>query len=219
MHFTHSKQTITSCVKVSSSSLMSELLFTGNNTDSWAVHLDSREFQLLCSQESRAEVTQYTKCNLARVPSHAVMIRPDTNHHVIFGLLDKAQVDKSKCNFSRSFENRVVLVCMTFLVCIFQNFFGVNAASGFKMFDSKPYEGSDLLFKDSTITLIGVGERKTYEEWLGQSYLDAVIAMECSASSTGMALISRSLYIYLESFNKSFHFVFLLQCFPHPHYC
>uniref|UniRef100_A0A9J8BF87 Serotransferrin n=2 Tax=Cyprinus carpio TaxID=7962 RepID=A0A9J8BF87_CYPCA len=127
----------------------------GNNTDSWAVHLDSREFQLLCSQESRAEVTQYTKCNLARVPSHAVMIRPDTNRHVIFGLLDKAQ-----------------------------NFFGVNAASGFKMFDSKPYEGSDLIFKDSTITLIGVGERKTYEEWLGQSYLDAVIAMECSASST-----------------------------------
>uniref|UniRef100_A0A671RWX6 Serotransferrin n=1 Tax=Sinocyclocheilus anshuiensis TaxID=1608454 RepID=A0A671RWX6_9TELE len=127
----------------------------GNNTDFWAVHLDSHEFQLLCSQESRAEVTQYTKCNLARVPSHAVMIRPDTNHHVIFGLLDKAQ-----------------------------NFFGVNAASGFKMFDSKPYEGSDLIFKDSTITLIGVGERKTYEEWLGQSYLDAVIAMECSASST-----------------------------------
>ncbi|KAK9973321.1 hypothetical protein ABG768_024057 [Culter alburnus] len=127
----------------------------GNNTDSWAANLDSREFQLLCSQESRAEVTQYTKCNLARVPSHAVMIRPDTNHHVIFGLLDKAQ-----------------------------NFFGVNANSGFKMFDSKAYEGSDLIFKDSTITLIGVGEKKTYEEWLGQSYLDAVIAMECSATST-----------------------------------
>lgn len=127
----------------------------GNNTDPWAVNLDSREFQLLCSQESRAEVTQFTKCNLARVPSHAVMIRPDTNHHIIFGLLDKAQ-----------------------------RFFGVNSASGFKMFDSKAYEGSDLIFKDSTITLIGVGERKTYEEWLGQSYLDSLIAMECSASST-----------------------------------
>ncbi len=120
MHFTHSKQTITSCVKVSSSSLMSELLFPGNNTDSWAVHLDSHEFQLLCSQESRAEVTQYTKCNLARVPSHAVMIRPDTNHHVIFGLLDKAQVGKSKCHFSGSFENRVVLGCMTFWFASFR---------------------------------------------------------------------------------------------------
>ncbi|KAG1940982.1 melanotransferrin [Pimephales promelas] len=137
----------------------------GNNTDSWAEQLDYREFQLLCSQESRAEVTQYTKCNLARVPSHAVMIRPDINHHLIFGLLDKAQ-----------------------------NFFGVNAASGFKMFDSSAYEGSDLIFKDSTITLIGVGEKKTYEEWLGQSYLDAVIAMECSATST---VLSSSLLLLM----------------------
>ncbi|XP_051997558.1 melanotransferrin-like [Xyrauchen texanus] len=127
----------------------------GNNTEPWAVNLDSREFQLLCSQESRAEVTQYSKCNLARVPSHAVMVRPDINHHLVFGLLDKAQ-----------------------------EFFGVNTVSGFKMFDSKAYEGSDLIFKDSTISLIGVDEKKTYEEWLGQSYLDAVMAMECSASST-----------------------------------
>lgn len=79
--------------------------FPGNNTDSWAEQLDSREFQLLCSQESRAEVTQYTKCNLARVPSHAVMIRPDTNHHLIFGLLDKAQVAYAKCYFSGKYEN------------------------------------------------------------------------------------------------------------------
>ncbi|KAI7807691.1 melanotransferrin [Triplophysa rosa] len=133
----------------------------GNNTEPWAVHLTSREFQLLCSHDSRAEVTQYSRCNMARVPSHAVMVRPDTNHHVIFGLLDKAQA-----------------------------FFGVSSALGFKMFESKAYEGSDLIFKDSTITLIGVGERKTYEEWLGKSYMDAVVAMECSASSTVFSLSS-----------------------------
>lgn len=167
--------------------------FPGNNTDSWAANLDSREFQLLCSQESRAEVTQYTKCNLARVPSHAVMIRPDINHHIIFGLLDKAQVAYAKCHFFRV----IWKWRCDFLVCIFQNFFGVNAASGFKMFDSKAYEGSDLIFKDSTITLIGVGEKKTYEEWLGQSYLDAVIAMECSATSTGTANLHIGQYFFV----------------------
>lgn len=60
--------------------------------DPWSVNLLSRDFQLLCPQESRAEVTQYKQCNLARVPSHAVMVRANTNPHIIFGLLDKAQV-------------------------------------------------------------------------------------------------------------------------------
>ncbi|TRY77556.1 hypothetical protein DNTS_001967 [Danionella cerebrum] len=143
----------------------------GNNTDSWAESLDSRSFQLLCSHESRAEVTQFTKCNLARVPSHAVMIRPDTNPHVIFGLLDKAQ-----------------------------SFFGVKTTLGFKMFDSKAYDGSDLIFKDSTISLIAVGEKKTYEEWLGQSYLHAVLLfftradVHCELSAVSAGSVTRHLH-------------------------
>uniref|UniRef100_A0A8C5RS13 Melanotransferrin n=1 Tax=Laticauda laticaudata TaxID=8630 RepID=A0A8C5RS13_LATLA len=122
----------------------------GHNTDTWASRLRSGDFQLLCPNGARAEVDQFAGCHWGQVPPRAVMVHPDTNALVVYGLLDKAQ-----------------------------DFFGDdNNLNGFKMFSSSEFQKQDLIFKDSTVKIVPVGERRTFESWLGQPFLDSLEGLQ-----------------------------------------
>ncbi|XP_040284245.1 melanotransferrin-like [Bufo bufo] len=145
----------------------------GNNIkDEWAKDLKSSNFQLLCPNGARAEVTQYADCNWAQVPAHAVMVHPEMNMHTLFGLLDKAQ-----------------------------EYYGRNKSSVFQMFDSSKYNKKDLIFKDSTDKIVPVNEKKSYDQLLGRNYIESIEGFQCTSSAaitpvnTALLLISNILLI------------------------
>ncbi|EDV28915.1 uncharacterized protein TRIADDRAFT_52263 [Trichoplax adhaerens] len=144
----------------------------GKNTASWASNLKSDDFELLCEDGSRKPVTQYTQCNLARVPSHAIVtssLRSSTNQIAYKNLLQRMQ-----------------------------GIFGtVGTDKSFKMFSSKDYTstsgnaGKDLLFKDSTIQLEPLDSAATYKSYLGNNFLGALNATNyCKSSALMTAKIS-----------------------------
>uniref|UniRef100_A0A669PN25 Ovotransferrin n=1 Tax=Phasianus colchicus TaxID=9054 RepID=A0A669PN25_PHACC len=140
----------------------------GKNTESWARDLKSSDFQLLCRNGARAEVTQFAQCHLARVPAQAIMVHPDTNIFALYGLLDKAQ-----------------------------EYFGNNSnRNGFKMFDSSAFQGKDLIFKDSAVKIVPVEERRTYAEWLGSEYVESLEGMQTpQCSGAGNKLTQQHLLV------------------------
>uniref|UniRef100_A0A669PVG3 Ovotransferrin n=1 Tax=Phasianus colchicus TaxID=9054 RepID=A0A669PVG3_PHACC len=49
----------------------------GKNKAEWAKDLQMDDFELLCTDGRRANVMDYRQCNLAEVPTHAVVVRPE----------------------------------------------------------------------------------------------------------------------------------------------
>ncbi|XP_039106824.1 melanotransferrin [Hyaena hyaena] len=144
----------------------------GHNSEPWAAELRSEDYELLCPNGARAEVSQFAACNLAQIPSHAVMVRRDTNIFTVYGLLDKAQ-----------------------------DLFGDDHnKNGFKMFDSSNYHGQDLLFKDATIRAVPVGEKTTYRDWLGPDYvasLEGMLSQQCSGAAALVPSLPQLLLLLL----------------------
>lgn len=52
----------------------------------------SEDFQLLCRDGSRADITEWRRCHLAKVPAHAVVVRGDMDGGLVFQLLNEGQV-------------------------------------------------------------------------------------------------------------------------------
>ncbi|KAL7991176.1 hypothetical protein Chor_012831 [Crotalus horridus] len=163
----------------------------GHNTDAWASRLRSGDFQLLCPNGARAEVPQFAHCHWGQVPPRAIMVHPDTSALVVYGLLHKAQEGSSlarKEGLDRvpsSPWQRMTLGCQKKTLGFnFQDFFGDdNNPNGFKMFSSSEFQKQDLIFKDSTVEIVPVGERRTFESWLGQPFLDSLEGLESSQCS------------------------------------
>ncbi|XP_039197494.1 melanotransferrin-like [Crotalus tigris] len=141
----------------------------GHNTDAWASRLRSGDFQLLCPNGARAEVPQFAHCHWGQVPPRVIMVHPDTSALVVYGLLRKAQ-----------------------------DFFGDdNNPNGFKMFSSSEFQKQDLIFKDSTVEIVPVGERRTFESWLGQPFLDSLEGLESSQCSRAASKPPNAIFLLM----------------------
>ena len=59
------------------------LLVKGNGP-AWASGVNADDYQLICpGQAAPVEISEYAKCNLAAVPAHAVVTRPETHSEVV----------------------------------------------------------------------------------------------------------------------------------------
>ncbi|XP_039216066.1 ovotransferrin-like [Crotalus tigris] len=103
------------------------------------------KYELLCLDGTRKPVEQYESCHLARVSSHAVVARTvDGRADKIWALLSYA-LEQNKQDQSRC-----------------------------QLFASPLDSGKDLLFKDSTFSLVQVPEGADAELYLGPKYCAAI---------------------------------------------
>ncbi|XP_033973731.1 serotransferrin-like [Trematomus bernacchii] len=63
---------------------------SNGNGPAWASGVNADDYQLICpGQAAPVEISEYAKCNLAAVPAHAVVTRPETHSEVVRFLLEQ----------------------------------------------------------------------------------------------------------------------------------
>lgn len=69
-------------------------LFIEGNGPDWARNLRSSDYQLICPAKGPVEISDYATCNLAKVPAHAVVTRPESHSKVVRILQEQQVCDK-----------------------------------------------------------------------------------------------------------------------------
>ncbi|XP_034483678.1 melanotransferrin [Drosophila innubila] len=146
----------------------------GKRKEWWARNALNDDFELLCTDGTRAELQDYKRCNLGKVKANAIVTRGGVNY------------------------NETQLHAYINLLTYAQQLYGrkdVDAFS-FSMFSS-PYGHYDLIFQDATRQLEVIPrESRRYDTYLGGNYMRARRITDCYA---GAAQITISIFLLLTS--------------------
>ncbi|KAH8296790.1 hypothetical protein KR054_011358 [Drosophila jambulina] len=138
----------------------------GKRKEWWARNALNDDFELLCTDGTRAEINEYKRCNLGKVKANAVVTRGGPSY------------------------NETQLNAYINLLTYAQQLYGrkdVDAFS-FSMFSS-PIGQYDLIFQDATRQLQVIpANKRTYDSYLGSDFMRARRITDCYAGASQVAL-------------------------------
>ncbi|EDW94316.1 melanotransferrin [Drosophila yakuba] len=138
----------------------------GKRKEWWARNALNDDFELLCTDGTRAEIQEYKRCNLGKVKANAVVTRGGAAY------------------------NETQMNAYINLLTYAQQLYGrkeVDAFS-FSMFSS-PIGHYDLIFQDATRQLQVIPPNKrTYDAYLGSDFMRARRITDCYAGASQLAL-------------------------------
>ncbi|XP_057650836.1 melanotransferrin [Diorhabda carinulata] len=136
----------------------------GKKREWWTRDNLNDDYELLCPDGTRAEINEYTKCNLGKVKANAIVTRGGYGYN----------------------ETHINSYINLFLYA--QTFYGRKFADefSFSMFSSQsPY--SDLIFQDATTQLKVIPpNQRHYPEYLGKDFMRARRIVDCHAGGSSL---------------------------------